>query len=50
MVAAAHPAFVEHGISSDDCFSDAFHLAPQRPLGAAQADMVKLGGTGGTNG
>ncbi len=45
MVAAAQPAFVEHGISSDDCFSDAFHLAPQRPLGSAQADMVKLGGS-----
>jgi CDP-4-dehydro-6-deoxyglucose reductase len=47
MVAAAHPAFVEHGIGSDDCFSDAFHLAPQRPLGTAQADMVKLGGSHG---
>jgi NAD(P)H-flavin reductase/ferredoxin len=45
MVAAAQPAFVAHGISSDDCFSDAFHLAPQRPLGSAQADMVKLGGS-----
>ena len=50
MVAAAYPAFVKHGIASDDCFSDVFHLAPQRPLGSAQADMVKLGGTGGTNG
>ena len=49
MVAAAHPAFVEHGIASDDCFSDAFHLAPQRPLGTSLADMVKLGGAGGTN-
>jgi len=45
MVAAAQPAFVEHGISSDDCFSDAFHLAPQRPLASAQADLVKLGGS-----
>jgi NAD(P)H-flavin reductase/ferredoxin len=45
MVAAAQPAFVEHGISTDDCFSDPFHLAPQRPLGSAQADMVKLGGS-----
>ena len=50
MVAAAQPAFVEHGIASDDCFADAFHLAPQRPLGTTQADMVKLGGTGGTHG
>jgi NAD(P)H-flavin reductase/quinol-cytochrome oxidoreductase complex cytochrome b subunit len=45
MVQAAQPAFVKHGISSDDCFSDAFHLAPQRPLDSPQADMVKLGGT-----
>lgn len=47
MVAAAHPAFVQHGISSDDCFSDAFHLAPQRPLMGGGADMVKLGGVHG---
>jgi NAD(P)H-flavin reductase/ferredoxin len=47
MVAAAQPAFVEHGIASDDCFSDAFHLAPQRPLRTAQTDMVKLGGSNG---
>ncbi len=47
MVAAAHPAFVDHGVARADCFSDAFHLAPQRPLGAAQADMVKLGGSNG---
>ena len=45
MVQAAQPAFVKHGISTDDCFSDAFHLAPQRPLAGLQADMVKLGGT-----
>jgi CDP-4-dehydro-6-deoxyglucose reductase len=45
MVAAAQPAFVSHGISSDDCFSDAFHLAPQRPLDSAAAAMVKLGGS-----
>lgn len=45
MVQAAQPAFVKHGISTDDCFSDAFHLAPQRPLDAQQADLVKLGGT-----
>jgi CDP-4-dehydro-6-deoxyglucose reductase, E3 len=44
MVEAAHPAFVEHGISSDDCFSDAFRLAPQKPVPSAQADVVKLGG------
>jgi len=45
MVQAAQPAFVKHGISSDDCFSDAFHLAPQRPLDGQQAELVKLGGT-----
>ncbi|MCC6209687.1 MAG: cytochrome b N-terminal domain-containing protein [Burkholderiales bacterium] len=45
MVAAAQPAFAQRGLSSDDCFSDAFHLAPQRPLGSAQADLVKLGGS-----
>ena len=44
MVEAAYPAFVRHGISSDDCFSDAFHLAPQRPLRSHDADVVKLGG------
>ena len=45
MVKAAQPAFVKHGISTDDCFSDAFHLAPQRPLESTDAAMVKLGGT-----
>ncbi len=44
MVQAARPAFVNHGISSDDCFSDAFHLAPQKPLNSPGADLVKLGG------
>ena len=44
MVEAAHPAFVEHGISNDDCFLDAFRLAPQKPVGGPNADMVKLGG------
>ena len=44
MVEAAHPAFVKHGIASDDCFADAFHLAPQRPLVATDAELVKLGG------
>ena len=28
MVEAAHPAFKAHGMSQDDCFSDAFRLAP----------------------
>lgn len=47
MVEAAHPAFVEHGISSDDCFSDAFRLAPQKPVEGAGAELVRLGGTHG---
>ena len=47
MVEAAHPAFVEHGIASDDCFSDAFRLAPQKPVGGPGAEMVRLGGTHG---
>jgi NAD(P)H-flavin reductase/ferredoxin len=40
MVEAAHPAFRARGLSQDDCFSDAFRLAP-----GAQAEMAKLGGT-----
>ena len=47
MVEAAYPAFVQRGITSDDCFSDAFHLAPQRPLKSREADMVRLGGDNG---
>lgn len=45
MVQAAYPAFVKHGITGDDCFSDAFHLSPQRPVRGADAEMVKLGGS-----
>lgn len=45
MVEAAQPAFIKHGISSDDCFSDAFHLTAHKSLGTANADVVKLGGT-----
>lgn len=45
MVQAAQPAFAQRGLASDDCFSDAFHLAPQRPLQATNAELVKLGGT-----
>ncbi len=44
MVEAAHPAFMAHGMSQDDCFSDAFKLAPHAPRVAAGAEMVKLGG------
>jgi CDP-4-dehydro-6-deoxyglucose reductase, E3 len=36
MVEAAHPAFRARGLAQDDCFSDAFRLAPQ---------VARLGGT-----
>ncbi|MGZ5100206.1 MAG: cytochrome b N-terminal domain-containing protein [Usitatibacter sp.] len=42
MVEAVAPAFVAHGLSPDDCFSDAFHLAPR--MRAPDADLVRLGG------
>ena len=42
MVEAAHPAFVAHGMSEHDCFSDAFKLAPQVRSGVG--DLVRLGG------
>ncbi len=42
MVETAHPAFMAHGMSEHDCFSDAFKLAPQ--LRAEAAEMVRLGG------
>jgi CDP-4-dehydro-6-deoxyglucose reductase len=44
MVQAAHPAFMSHGMSEHDCFSDAFRLAPQLRKATPQADMVRLGG------
>ena len=44
MVEAAHPAFAAHGLSQDDCFSDAFRLAPQVARRAGEAEMVRLGG------
>ncbi len=47
MVQAAQPAFAQQGLASDDCFSDAFHLAPQRALHGQAADLVRLGGTHG---
>ena len=45
MVEAAHPAFAAQGLAQDDCFSDAFKLAPHRPRTSTSADLVKLGGT-----
>ena len=48
MVEAAHPAFRAKGLQQDDCFSDAFRLAPHLARKAAVADMVKLGGAAET--
>ena len=42
MVQAAYPAFQEHGLKQDDCFSDAFRLPPR--VASAATDLVKLGG------
>ncbi|HXF65360.1 MAG TPA: cytochrome b N-terminal domain-containing protein [Burkholderiales bacterium] len=42
MVQAAHPAFMAHGMSEHDCFSDAFLLAPQ--VRSQTAELVRLGG------
>lgn len=42
MVEAAQPAFAKHGLSPDDCFSDAFKLAPR--IRTQDADFVRLGG------
>jgi CDP-4-dehydro-6-deoxyglucose reductase len=42
MVEAAQPAFAKQGLSSDDCFSDAFKLAPR--IHTQDADLVRLGG------
>ena len=44
MVEAAHPAFAAHGLSQDDCFSDAFRLAPHAARRTESAEMVRLGG------
>ena len=45
MVEAAHPAFIARGLTQDDCFSDAFRLAPHRAERTADADLVRLGGS-----
>ncbi len=44
MVEAAKPAFLARGMVQDDCFSDAFRLAPHLAVTGQNADMVKLGG------
>ena len=45
MVEAAHPAFAAHGLAQDECFSDAFRLAPHVVRQAEAADMVTLAGS-----
>jgi NAD(P)H-flavin reductase/ferredoxin len=44
MVEAAHPAFRARGMDPNDCFSDAFRLAPHRPRVLDESDVVRLGG------
>jgi NAD(P)H-flavin reductase/ferredoxin len=44
MIATAHPAFAQHGLNQEDCFSDAFKLAPHKPSETPVANLVKLGG------
>jgi NAD(P)H-flavin reductase/quinol-cytochrome oxidoreductase complex cytochrome b subunit len=46
MIEAAHPAFRSHGMQQDDCFSDAFRLAPHLAKRTEAAELVKLGGGG----
>jgi len=43
MVEAAYPAFQAHGLRQDDCFSDAFRLAPKIRTDAVE--LAKLGGS-----
>jgi NAD(P)H-flavin reductase/ferredoxin len=42
MVEAVAPAFAAKGLAPDDCFSDAFRLAPR--MHSPGADLVRLGG------
>jgi NAD(P)H-flavin reductase/quinol-cytochrome oxidoreductase complex cytochrome b subunit len=44
MVEAAHPAFASRGLSQEDCFSDAFRLAPHIAARTAAGDLIRLGG------
>jgi len=43
MVEAAYPAFRRRGLSQDDCFSDAFRLAPRVRRG--DPEVARLGGS-----
>ncbi|TAK48706.1 MAG: CDP-6-deoxy-delta-3,4-glucoseen reductase [Betaproteobacteria bacterium] len=42
MVEAAYPAFQQHGLSQDDCFSDAFRLSAK--IRTDTLELAKLGG------
>ncbi len=42
MVEAAYPAFQQHGLSQDDCFSDAFRLSAK--IRTDTVELAKLGG------
>jgi NAD(P)H-flavin reductase/ferredoxin len=42
MVEAAYPAFQAHGLKQDDCFSDAFRIAPR--IRTEEAELARLGG------
>jgi NAD(P)H-flavin reductase len=42
MVEAAYPAFQAHGLSQDDCFSDAFRLSAK--IRTPAVELAKLGG------
>jgi CDP-4-dehydro-6-deoxyglucose reductase, E3 len=44
MVEAAYPAFQAHGLAQDDCFSDAFRLAPK--IRSDAVELARLGGRG----
>jgi NAD(P)H-flavin reductase/quinol-cytochrome oxidoreductase complex cytochrome b subunit len=44
MVEAAHPAFRARGMDPNDCFSDAFRLAPHLARATPAEEMVRLGG------
>jgi len=45
MVEAAHPAFRARGLDPNDCFSDAFTLAPHLARDTPSDEVVRLGGS-----
>ena len=42
--AEANRLIQDRGLAPDDCFSDAFRLAPHREQAMSAADLVRLGG------